>query len=214
DWRLVKGLLVASVPAAVVGSLLAGSVDADLLKVVLGIGLLGVAVVFIRHHDSPQEDAAIGRGEGVIEPSFSRTIITQDGQRYTYRVCRTGEGRLFAGVGGLFVGLISTGLGELNSYALVKRCRVPSRITVATSVAVVAGTVLAASSTHVVDFVRDGGDAISTVLSLVTFTVPGVLIGGQLGPRLAHRIPGDTLIRFLGWLFLGIAAITIGEVVL
>jgi uncharacterized membrane protein YfcA len=124
-----------------------------------------------------------------------------------------GRGIAFAGAGGLFVGLISTGLGELNSYALLKRCRVPSRVTVATSVVVVAVTALAASVTHLLDFVREGGDAIDTVLSLVVFTVPGVIIGGQIGPRVTARIPGDRLLIYLGWLFLLIGIITIAEAI-
>jgi hypothetical protein len=33
-----------------------------------------------------------------------------------------------SGIGGLFVALVSTGLGELNDYFLLKRCEVPSRV--------------------------------------------------------------------------------------
>ena len=115
-----------------------------------------------------------------------------------YRVCRVREDRLFAAVGGLFVGLISTGLGEANSYALVERCRVPSRVTVATSVTVVAATALAASVVHLVDFARTGGDQLSTVGSLLVFTVPGVVIGAQLGPEVVRRLSENTLIHALG----------------
>lgn len=58
---------------------------------------------------------------------------------------RKDGGRLIAGVGGLFVGMISTGLGELNGYFLLQRCRVPSKVSVATSIFVVALTALSAS---------------------------------------------------------------------
>jgi len=214
DWGLVRRLMTWSIPLAVGGSLIAGFVDPDLLKIVLGVGLLGVAFAFVRHHDHDEEDAAIARGEGVVEPSEPRLIETTDGERYEYRLCRRGEGRWYAAAGGLFVGLISTGLGELNSYALVKRCRVPTRVAIASGVAVVAVTALAAGITHLIDFVRDGGEVIDVVLSLVIFTVPGVIIGGQIGPRLLRRIPGDTLLRGLGWLFLGVALLTLGEVAL
>jgi uncharacterized membrane protein YfcA len=112
------------------------------------------------------------------------------------------------------VGLISTGLGELNSYTLVMRCRIPTRVAVATSVVVVAATALAASVTHFIDFAGDPGDTLDTVLSIVVFTVPGVIIGGQMGPLLSQRIQGQRLVRFLGWLFLVVAAITLGEAVL
>ncbi len=211
DWRLARRLATASVPLALVGSLLADAVPATLLKVALGLGLIAIAVIFIRHHESAAEDAAIARGERVVEPFTRRQVITRDGSEYEYSVCRTTEGTALAGVGGLFVGLISTGLGELNSYSLVKRCRVPTRITVATSVAVVAVTALVASATHFVSFAREGGDMIDTVLSIILFTIPGVLVGGQLGPQVPKRIPGDTLIRSLGWLFLVIGLLTLAE---
>lgn len=214
DWKVARLLTFAAVPAAVVGSLLAGLVSATVLKAILGVGLLAVAIVFLRHRDPAAEDNAIERGEGLAVPNVRHHLVTRDGQVFDYRVCRHHEGRWFAGLGGLFVGLISTGLGELNSYALVLRCRIPTRITVATSVVVVAVTALAASVTHLIDFVQEGGDAIESVKSIVVFTVPGVIIGGQLGPQLSRRIQGQALLRFLGWLFLVVGALTLGEAVL
>lgn len=207
-------LAVASVPTAVIGSLLAGLISPDLLKLVLGFGLLVIAVAFIRHDDRHGEDEAIKRGEGVVAPAVERVVVTRDGERIEYHLCRHNEGRWFAALGGGFVGLISTGLGELNSYSLVMRCRIPTRVTVATSVVVVAVTALAASVTHLVGFVSEGASTMETVLAIVVFTVPGVLIGGQLGPQLSRRVPEKPLIRFLGWLFVVVAVLTLGEVFL
>ncbi len=110
--------------------------------------------------------------------------------------------------------MISTGLGELNGYFLLQRCRVPSRVAVATSVFVVAITALVASTGHFVKFVQTGGETLSTVLSLVIFTVPGVIIGGQLGPMVSSRISQHTLERALAILFIIVAALMLGEVLL
>ena len=74
-----------------------------------------------------------------------------------------------------------------------------------------AATALAASITHLVEFASAGGDALSTVASIVVFTVPGVIIGGQIGPQIARRVPEQRLIRSLGWLFLLIGVITLLE---
>jgi len=213
DWKVAQLLAAVAVPAAIVGSITAGLIDANVLKAVLGFGLLVIAVAFIRHRDNHEADAAIARGDGVVQPAVERRLVTRDGEVLEYQLCRRHEGRWFAGVGGLFVGLISTGLGELNSYALVMRCRIPTRVTVATSVVVVAVTALAASVTHLVSFVTEGGSDISTVASVVIFTVPGVIIGGQFGPLVAQRVRGETLIRSLGWLFLVVAGLTLAEVV-
>lgn len=214
DWKVARMLAVVSVPAAVAGSLAAGYLPADLLKVLLGVGLLAIAAVFIRHHAVQEEVAAIARGEGVVQPSTPRRIVTRDGETLDYELCRHNEGRWFAGVGGASVGLISTGLGELNNYALVMRCRIPTRVTVATSAAVVAVTALAASVTHLVGFVQDGADTLDVVFSIVVFTVPGVIIGGQLAPKLSQRVKGVDLIHFLGWLFLVVGLLTLAEVFL
>lgn len=212
DWRMARMLMLASVPLAVAGSLVAGYIAESLLKGILGVGLLVIAAAFVRHRaDHDESDKAIARGEGVVEPSVARKIVTSDGATYEYALCRTSEGRAFAGLGGLLVGLISTGLGELNSYSLIKRCRVPSRVSVATSVAVVAVTALAASAAHLLDFISTGGDSLTTVMSIAMFTVPGVIIGGQIGPQIARRVPEVRLVRSLGWLFLAIGIITIVE---
>ena len=214
DWKVARMLAVVSVPTAIVGSLLAGLISPDLLKLVLGLGLFAIALAFIRHDDHHDEDEAITAGKGVVDPTIERVIVTRDGERIEYQLCRRNEGRWFAALGGGFVGLISTGLGELNSYALVMRCRIPTRVTVATSVVVVAATALAASVTHLVGFIQAGASTMDVVLSIVIFTVPGVLIGGQLGPQLSRRVSEKTLMRFLGWLFVFVAALTLAEVLL
>lgn len=211
DWLVARRLIAVAVPAGVIGSLVGGSVPEALLKSVLGLGLLVIAVVFIRHEDHAKEDASIARGEGIIDPYEDRSVTSRDGEVFEYQLCRHREGQVGAGIGGLFVGMISTGLGELNSYALVKRCRIPTRVTVATSVVVVAVTALAASITHLADLASSSSEDLDTVLSLVIFTIPGVIIGGQLGPRVVRRIDGDALIRALGWLFVLVGTITLVE---
>ncbi len=214
DWRVVRMLSAVSVPAAVAGSLLAGQAPDTALKLVLGAGLIAIALVFVRHHDPDTEDAAIALGIDVVAPSIQRRLVASDDRVYEYRLCRPGEGRAFAGVGGLLVGLISTGLGEANSYALVKRCRIPTRVAVAVSVTVVAVTALAASVTHFIEFATGGETPFDQIISIVTFTIPGVIIGGQLGPLVVARIPEQRLVRTLGWLFLIVAALTLAEVAL
>ncbi len=107
--------------------------------------------------------------------------------------------------------MISTGLGEANSFSLVKRCRIPSRVAIAVSVVTVAVTALAASITHLVNFIQTPDADTALIASIVVFTIPGVIIGGQLGPQITGRIPERTLIRSIGWLFLAVAAITLWE---
>jgi len=143
DYRLGISLLAATIPMALFGTWVAGWASPDVLKTILGVGLFAIALSFLRapeHKDIVRMDVAIQTEYG---GDLAEThLITADGEDIYYKVCNRTEGRLIAGVGGLFVGLISTGLGELGEYFLLQRCRVPSRVSVATSVFVVALTAL------------------------------------------------------------------------
>jgi len=215
DFRLGLTLLMVTIPLALLGTWVAGLVHADILKVILGVGLFAVALSFLRapeHKDVVRINHAIDEEYG--GEKAETCLVTAEGEQVCYTVCNKTEGRLIAGVGGLFVGMISTGLGELNGYFLLQRCRVPSNVSVATSVFVVALTALAASAGHFARFTQTGGEVLNTVLSIVIFTVPGVIIGGQLGSRVASRVPQHTLERGLGLLFILVGALTLGEVIL
>ncbi|MFQ5769679.1 MAG: TSUP family transporter, partial [bacterium] len=187
---------------------------AEILKVILGIGLLVIAISFLRapeHAQVESLDQAIDKEYG--GEKAETCLVTRDGEEIRYTVCNRNEGRFIAGLGGMFIGMISTGQGELNGYFLLQRCRVPSRVAVASSVFVVAVTALVASAGHLVKFVQTGGDTLTTVLSLVIFTVPGVIIGGQLGSFVSNRISPRVLERGLAILFILVAILTLGEVV-
>ncbi len=215
DYRLGLALLVVTIPMALLGTLAANWVEPDILKVVLGVGLFAVAISFLRtpeHRDVALLDHAIKQEYG--DEKGETCLITRENEKICYTVCNRTEGRLIAGVGGLFVGLISTGLGELNGFFLLQRCRVPSRVSVATSVFIVALTALAASTGHFIRFARTGGEVLSTVLSIVIFTVPGVILGAQLGSKVSSHIPQKVMERGLGVLFILVAVLTLGEALL
>ena len=215
DYKLGLALLIVTVPMALIGTWLTVYVPSDILKTILGVGLLVVAASFLR---SPKPKDIVRADAGIEEEYGGKKaetcLTTRAGEMICYTVCNRTEGRLIAGIGGLFIGMISTGLGELNGYFLLQRCRVPSRVAVATSVFVVAITALVASTGHFVKFVQTGGETLNTVLSLVIFTVPGVIIGGQLGPLVSSRISQHTLERTLAILFILVAALMLGEVIL
>ncbi len=215
DYQLGVSLLVVTIPAALVGTWVAGWVEPEFLKIALGVGLFAIALSFLHapeHKDVSRMDQAIEQEYG--GDSAETCLITTEGEQICYTVCNRTEGRLIAGTGGLFVGLISTGLGELNGYFLLQRCRVPSKVSVATSVFVVALTALSAASGHLFQFFQTGGEVLDTVFSLVIFTVPGVVIGAQVGSSVASKISQHTLERSLGILFMLVALLTLGEVIL
>jgi len=200
DYTIGGMLLSATVPAAVAGVVVAHFADPDILKLILGMGLFAVAVSFLRAPDEEVEAMLDERAQE--DPATAETcLVTAEGKEICYTVCNTTEGRLISGVGGLFVGMVSSGLGELNGYFLLQRCRVPSSVSVATSVFVVAVTALVASLGHVYQVAQGGLTGLTTMGNLLLFTVPGVVVGAQLGPELAERVPDRVMEIALGVLF-------------
>lgn len=215
DYRLGAALLVTTIPLALLGTWISELIEPDILKAILGMGLFAVAANSLR----APEQQAVDRMDGAIVQEYGggkgeTCLITAEGQEICYTVCNRTEGRLIAALGALFKGMIATGLGELNDHFLLERCRVPSKVSVATSVFVVLFTTLSASVGHFVGFVQAGGAVLNTVLRLIIFTIPGVILGGQLGPRVVSRFPQRTLERGRPILLLLFAALTLVEAVL
>lgn len=60
DYRLGLHLLVFTIPLAVLGTLLAGEIAPEILKIILGFGLLAISASFLRvPHDKVIADAEI-----------------------------------------------------------------------------------------------------------------------------------------------------------
>ena len=210
DYQLAIQLLVVTVPLAAVGAYFAGQVPSAILKAIFGLGLLVIGVVFLRSPAAAETDRLDGGIRADYPPAKAeRRIVAADGQEICYTVCNRAEGRAVCGVGGLFMGLIGSGQGELNGFFLLRRCRVPSKVAVATSAFVVAITALTASLGYAVSFLNSGAGVLNQVLGLVIYTVPGVIIGGQLGPALATRLDSYKMERLLAVIFILIGIITV-----
>lgn len=81
---------------------------------------------------------------------------------------------------------------------MVFRCRMPVRVAAATSVFVMGLTVIAGASTHAL--------AGRPVWGLLVWSVPGAILGGQIGSHLASRINPDVLKKWLSVLFFAVGA--------
>lgn len=215
DFRLGVNLLVVTIPIAIIGTLISGIIDSVYLMIILGVGLFVVALSFLRQ---PEHKDVVLMDKKIVDEyggKNAQTVLkTADGEEIRYTVCNRTEGRILSGIGALFMGMVSTGLGEMNGYFLLQRCRVPSKVSVATSVFVVAVTALVASTGHFIQFAKTGGAVLETVLSLIIFTVPGVIIGGQIGSKISSKIPQRALEVGLAILFIIVAILTLGQVIL
>lgn len=215
DYQLGAALLVITIPMALVGVWMSERFEPDILKAILGVGLFVVAA---RALQTP-ERRTVENMDDTIHRRYSKRrgetcLITASGDEICYTVCNRTEGRLIAAAGALFKGMIATGLGEINEHFLLERCHVPSAVSVATGVYVLLLTSLAAAAGHLVGFLRSSGDALGPVPGILIFSIPGVLIGGQLGPWIAGAVSERTFDRVLHVLLLLAASLILVEVVL
>ena len=192
DWKLGGALLMVSVPAAIVGSLFADAFPPAVLKGVFAVGIVFIGSQLYASHRSEEKEKLNREIEQEAREHCESVLVDSAGKEYRYTVCDKGQGMLFAGIGGALLGMISVGLAELQEYHLLARCRVPSPVAVATSIFVVVVSVLVASVGHFYSFATSADASVLTqVLSIVAFTIPGVIVGGQIGPMLQARLNPD-----------------------
>ena len=211
DFRLAKSILLFSIPMATLGVLAANYVDPNILRGLFGVGLLAVAFGLLTAPVPPSAEELERQLDTQADAGPITSVTSAAGETFRYRVGNKTIIRWVSAVGGFFMGMISTGLGELNSYFLLQKFKIPSKVAVATSVFTVAFTALVAATAHLISFINAGGETLSTVLNLVIFTVPGVIIGGQIGPFVATRISQHALEKTLGGLFVFVALLTLGQ---
>ena len=142
-----------------------------------------------------------------------REIKGRDGTTYRFRKPRQGPiGAFFTSIGSFLTGFLGVGVGEVILPQLVKRNRVPVAVAAATSVLTVIATIASASFTQIAALIEAGG--LSAVpWNLVCYTIPAVIIGGQIGPLLQGRIEQRKLEKAIAILF-GIIGVSMAWIVL
>ena len=193
DYGFARLLVGVALPAGAAGAVLARESPTTLLRALYGLLMFGVAYLLWTYRPV----ARVRRGER------ERTVVSREGLEYSYEPRGHGISLALTGAGGTLAGLISTGIGEVTLPNLVRRVGMPVPVAAATSVIVVAATVVGAAATHFVQLVREGGlDAIPW--NLIVWAVPGAIMGAQIGARLQGHVPERASNRFFAALFSGI----------
>lgn len=214
DFELGRDLLRFSVPAAIVGSLTAEAFPAAVLKTIFAVGIIfiGSQLYFsLKREEREKLDEEI---KDEAQRECESLLVDRAGTEYCYTIRRKDQGRLFAAIGGAFLGAISVGLAELQEYHLMVRCRVPSPVAVATSIFVVVVSVFFASLGHFYHFATSADpQMVAQVQSIVLFTIPGVIVGGQLGPLVQARVNPDLVKLGIAILFIAVGILMLTTVV-
>jgi hypothetical protein len=215
DFKSAIPFVCASVPVAIVGALMFGVLQEQelLLKGAYAALMLVLCPVILRHTPPRDMLAESADNDAVNANAEIREIIGRDGQSYKFRKPKQGIiGSFFTSVGSFLTGFLGVGVGEVILPQLVKRNRVPVAIAAATSVFTVIVTIAAASFTQIAALIDAGGlDAVPW--NLVCYTIPAVIVGGQIGPLLQGRIAQRKLEKAIAILF-GIIGLSMGWIVL
>ena len=207
DYKIGLNLLIVAIPLALTGAYFSDAFPDTVVKSIFGLGIIVIgSQLYIAYRNEKQEREAL-KDELAATPEGNHTscLVDKEGNTYRYTIKQRWLGQLFASVGGFFVGLISVGLAEILEYRLVAQCRVPPPVAVASSIFVVVVTILVASGFHAYTFLTHAdAAAYEQVGSIVLFTVPGVVIGGQIGPQLQKRLNPDTTKLFIAGLFVAV----------
>lgn len=205
DFGLAKSFLYWAVPLAILGALIVHWIPDFMIRLLYGMLMVVMAGIFLITHHHLQESEMITNGH------LFRSLTDSHGKTYQYPMYQAKRGQ--TGLGGFLTGMLSAGIGEVVMPQLVKRGKVPIPVAAGTSILVVIITVFSASFTHIATLVQQGG--INAVpWNILCYTIPGVLIGGQIGSRMQGKIAPDTMERAIGSVFLLIGVAMLGTVLL
>lgn len=160
DRGLVVRLLPLVLLATAAGTVVGPLIPARLLQVALGVLTFLVVYVFLRG-DEFHEDT----GGDVADPAGFGAV------------------RRITVVGSFLSSIVSAGLGDWLVPALHNGCRLRMVRSVATGVAVMASVSISSAAFQIAS-----GRAID--LAIVVPASAGVIVGGQIGARLHHLVPG------------------------
>ena len=224
-WRLIALTL----PLGMLGALASAQAPVQALRLGYGVAMVGLALLLVREAQPAETDAAAattgtpglagvpdcGAAPGAaFTPTLdtahppcplgtARQVTAADGPTYVYCAHGLRGQQLLSGIGAFFAGLISTGVGEATLPGLVRRSHFPIAVAAATSTVVVAGTVVGAALTHMVQLAADGGFS-AIPWNLIIWAVPGAMLGAVLGTGVQGKVSPRVTRWFFSGLFLTI----------
>jgi hypothetical protein len=207
DYRIAGQILLTAVPGAVIGVLAASVIAGETLRRLFAVGLIFIGVQFFRSYRRERQAP-------IPVPDVDRGTPTHGdtkGVPSRYTLYRPRLASLLGAGGGALLGSISVGLAELLEYHFIVLSRLPSAVAVGTSVAVLFVTTLAAATGHAYGFVAHAPPGTLTeVWQVVVFTVPGVILGGQIGPWLQTRLRPMTVRLGMSIIFCSLGLFMLG----
>jgi len=210
DKKLALYAIAGALPFVIGGAFLTSFLPQSVLFIMIA-SLLIVSIILVLFKNKIKERRLNELAQQTIDYSERDgehvSVVSKDKKEYRY--CRTKVGyrkRFFGyGIGGFFQGSAGFGIGELGIISMILS-NIPTRISIGTSHVVVASTAIIASSIHIA--LASAGDN-PIPWNLLFITVPAVILGGQIAPYIAAKLPTKLLERFISLLFFIIALMLI-----
>ena len=193
DYRSGTVFALATLPGAIGGAIVVGSVSRQLFNGIMGavLALLAVWLLIGERWPLPKPKHRLER----------RALTDRAGETYTYSVSLR-RGALYSLAVGFLSSFLGIGGGVIHVPLLVRALGFPTHIATATShfvLAIMAGT---GSITHIAlgSFAHHRGIRRTLALSI------GVVAGAQLGARISLRLRGAVIQLLLAGALLALAA--------
>jgi len=197
DYATGVRFAAATVPSAFIGGQVAAYFDSAAFKAVFGFVLVGVAL-FLNVRPDPAKAKALADPNKPLPPGFvRRTMIDMKGQEITYAF-NIRNGIIFCFGIGFLASILGVGGGIFLVPAMVFLFGFPAHYATATSSFVLIFTSLSGIIPHAIN-----GHIV--LIPGIAMTVGGI-VGAQIGARLAQRVKGKIILRFLS-LGMGVAGI-------
>lgn len=158
DHKLGLLVLAIAVPGITGGAFIAYNIEAPHIEMILGILVMTTAFIFV---SSNQKYEDIGETRADLKQAYRNSWIVV--------------------LASVMSGMLSVSMSEWLIPVMRSRLSMRMSNAIATCIFIAFGTCVAGSCIHLIIGGRPS-------LALVLWAVPGVMIGGQIGPRITQRI--------------------------
>jgi uncharacterized membrane protein YfcA len=195
-FLVAKELLVVTVPAAIIGVLISQFIPRQILTILFALVLLALSYMFWQQNKE------------CVTKDHRCTGVHHDHkeQEIAHHM------RLSSWLGGMLVGMVSVGLGEINEYNFLKRLKLPVPAAAGTSIFIVAITAVVGVISHIAILTIEGKLSVfQEAASIIVFAAPAVIIGAQIGVRLSNTVDFELMEKMIAILFAVIGILLLGH---
>jgi uncharacterized membrane protein YfcA len=208
DTKIAQRSAYLSIPFALAGGFVSYYLPSVALLLLVGLAMIVIGLPLWQFQMEAALDDPPSAGElhrsAVVE---QHRVRDRWGREYLYAYREDMRRWAVVGFGGLFEGLVGFGIGVLGVADLILR-KIPVRVAIGTSHAIIAVTAVAAAVPHVYEVAVAGREIPWNVLAM---TIPAVTIMAQASSYVAGYLPQELMKKLIAALLMVLGFVTIGR---